>query len=288
LRAERVVAPSGRVAWTVVDAGGVAVAPAEAFLRYRFDCEASPNTLRAYAHDLKLFFGFLAERSLGWRELSPAELGEFVAWLRRPAGNVLLLPGMPPARAASTVNRALSAVMSFYEFHRLRGIELADLMLDPLRSGRGGFRPFLAGIARDSARGRRDRMPVARRAPRVLSLEQVARVVAGQSRLRDRLLFVLLFTTGMRIGQALQIGGSGGAGCLRGRTVSGSPSRRSALPFDDLGTFRCNRKLVSPRSSRYFSSEGSPKRANSRLDTNATIALTRSPSKESTSIDLAT
>jgi integrase/recombinase XerD len=126
-----------------------------------------------------------------------------VAWLRRPAGNVLLLPGTPPARAASTVNRALSAVMSFYDFHRLQGVELADLMLDPRRGGRGAFRPFLAGIARDSARGRRGRMPVARRAPRVLSLEQVARVVAGQSRLRDRLLFVLLFTTGMRIGQAL-------------------------------------------------------------------------------------
>src|SRR5215208_3406752 len=83
-----------------------------------------------YAHDLKLFFGFLAERSLGWRELSPAELGEFVAWLRRPAGNVLLLPGTPPARAASTVNRALSAVMSFYDFHRLQGVELADLIFD--------------------------------------------------------------------------------------------------------------------------------------------------------------
>ena len=117
------MAPSGRVGWTVVDAVGVAVAPAEAFLRYRFDCEASPNTLRAYAYDLKLFFGFLAERSLGWRELSPAELGEFVAWLRRPAENVLLLPGAPPARAASTVNRALSAVMSFYDFHRLQGVE---------------------------------------------------------------------------------------------------------------------------------------------------------------------
>ena len=123
------VRPGG---WTVVDAVGVAVAPAEAFLRYRFDCEASPNTLRAYAYDLKLFFGFLAERSLGWRELSPAELGEFVTWLRRPAENVLLLPGTPPARAASTVNRALSAVMSFYDFHRLQGVELAGLMLDPL------------------------------------------------------------------------------------------------------------------------------------------------------------
>ncbi len=160
------------------------------------------NTLRAYAHDLKLFFAFLAERSLAWPDVSPAELGEFVAWLRRPAGNVTPLPGMPPARAASTVNRALSAVMAFYDFHRLQGVELADLMLDSRRGGRGAFRPFLAGIAKDRARGRRGRLPVARR-PTVLSLEQVARVVAAQSRLRDRLLFVLLFTTGMRIGQAL-------------------------------------------------------------------------------------
>jgi hypothetical protein len=102
-----------------------------------------------------------------------------VAWLRRPAGNVILLPGTPPARAASTMNRALSAVMSFYDFHRLQGVELADLMLDPGRGGHGAFRPFLAGIAKNSARGRRCRLPVARRAPRALSLEQVARIVAA-------------------------------------------------------------------------------------------------------------
>jgi hypothetical protein len=34
-----------------------------------------------------------------------------------------------------------------YDFHRLEGVEPADLMLDPLRGGRGAFRPFLAGIA---------------------------------------------------------------------------------------------------------------------------------------------
>ena len=40
--------------------------------------------------------------------------------------------------------------------------------------------------------------------------------------------------------------------------------------------------------SRYLSSECRPKHANSRSDANATIALTLSPSKESTSIDFAT
>lgn len=47
--------PRGREGWTLTYGDGRAVAPAEEFLRYRFDREASPNTLRAYAHDLKHF-----------------------------------------------------------------------------------------------------------------------------------------------------------------------------------------------------------------------------------------
>ena len=39
--------------------------------------------------------------------------------------------------------------------------------------------------------------------PRTLSLEQVAAVIDCQERLRDRFLFALLASTGMRIGQAL-------------------------------------------------------------------------------------
>jgi integrase/recombinase XerD len=39
--------------------------------------------------------------------------------------------------------------------------------------------------------------------PRTLSLEQVAAVIDAQERLRDRFLFALLASTGMRIGQAL-------------------------------------------------------------------------------------
>jgi hypothetical protein len=34
-----------------------------------------------------------------------------------------------------------------YDFIGCRGWGLAELMLDPRRGGRGGFRPFLAGIA---------------------------------------------------------------------------------------------------------------------------------------------
>jgi integrase/recombinase XerD len=71
------------------------------------------------------------------------------------------------------------------------------------RGGYGGDKPFLAGIAPSNPRGRAGRLPEVKRLPRTLSLEQVAAIIDSQLRLRDRLLFALLASTGMRIGQAL-------------------------------------------------------------------------------------
>ena len=72
LRVQRVATPSGRVGWTLTRGNGRPVEPVERFLRYRFHGEASPNTLKAYAHDLKLFFGFLHEQGLEWASLTAA------------------------------------------------------------------------------------------------------------------------------------------------------------------------------------------------------------------------
>ncbi len=157
---QRVDTPSGRTGWTLTTLGGVPVEPVDQFLRHRFNSEASPNTLRAYAHDLKHFFGFLAEQQLDWQRVTPGELGSFTAWLRRPAPNVLALPGAPPARAASSVSRAQSAVFSFYEFHRLQGVELASQLETCVRGRGGSYKPFLHGIAATKQRVRPGKLAV--------------------------------------------------------------------------------------------------------------------------------
>jgi integrase len=97
----------------------------------------------------------------------------------------------------------LSGVVGFYEFQARRGSTLAKDLVVRTRSGRGGYKPFLHGIARARPRGRALRLPEHPSLPRTLSLEHVAAVMDCQQRLRDRFLFALLASTGMRIGQAL-------------------------------------------------------------------------------------
>jgi len=82
---QRVVPPSSRrESWTVIGRDGVPIEPVERYLAYLTDVERSPNTVKAYAHDLKDWFVFLDHRGLDWREVRLEDVGQFVAWLRLP------------------------------------------------------------------------------------------------------------------------------------------------------------------------------------------------------------
>ena len=76
------------------------VAPVESYLAWLSHIERSPNTVRAYAQDLKTFWEFLEARGLAWDRLTLEQLGEFTAWLRQPAENVVVLPTRGRARRA--------------------------------------------------------------------------------------------------------------------------------------------------------------------------------------------
>ena len=210
MHVQRVAMPaSGVESWTVLGDDDIPVEPIERYLAYLTAIERSPNTVKAYAHDLKDYWVFLRHRGLDWRQARLEDIGEYVAWLRLPAagraGQVAVLPSALPQVGASTIDRKLSALAAFYEHQARSGEQVgAPLAAWGTPGRRGGWKPFLHHIAKDKAQPRRAiALKARKKLPRVLTAAETQSILDACTRLRDRFLFAVLHETGVRIGEAL-------------------------------------------------------------------------------------
>src|SRR5260370_21430206 len=167
-----VVPGSGTRSWTVLGDDDVPVVPVDRFLAYLTGIGRSPNTVKAYSHDLKDYWEFLGFRGLDWREARLEDVGEFVAWLQRPpvgrSGEVAVLPSATAHVGASTVNRKLAAVSAFYAHQARNDAGVGDLLAVWRVGGRGGWKPFLHHIRKDKPyRGRAIALNAPKKLPRI-------------------------------------------------------------------------------------------------------------------------
>jgi integrase/recombinase XerD len=210
MHVQRVLPPHGRrESWTVLGDDGP-VQPIERYLAYLTDIERSPNTVKAYAHDLKDWFVFLTGQGLDWREVRLEDVARFVAWLRRPVaardGSIAVLPSVEHHCGESTVNRKLSALSAFYQYASRSGVDLGELLVTWQPAGRRGaaWKPFLHHISKGEPQARHTiALRAPRKLPRVLTLAEMQAILDACDRLRDRFLFGLLHESGIRIGEAL-------------------------------------------------------------------------------------
>jgi integrase/recombinase XerD len=211
VRVQRVLMPdSGLESWTVLGDDHAPVGPVERWLAYLTLIERSPNTVKAYAHDLKDWFTYLAGQRLDWRAATLEDVAGFVAWLRLPPGardgQVAVLPSVEHHCSEASTNRKLAALTSFWEFHARHGVDLGGLLVTLRPAGRGGssWKPLLQHITKGKPQRRHmTALKQPDRQPKILTAQQVQAILDACQHRRDRLLFAVLYDTGVRIGEAL-------------------------------------------------------------------------------------
>lgn len=191
------------------------------FLDHLAERGYSPFTLAAYAYDLKNLFVFLASVGLEWQAFRPADALGFLAFLRRRptqraaqrAGLALIVDGETPGRrlTASTVNRILAGVASFYEWAIAAEAYCGpdsplQLREDPaLARVVDRHQPFMGRASRQRPVRRVVAVKQPLRLPRPMATADVEALLSSLTRLRDLAIFLLMLDGGLRPGEVLSL-----------------------------------------------------------------------------------
>jgi integrase len=211
MRVETVITPDGRERYMLVDSNYEPISPVLKFLKFKDNNDAARNSLRAYCQHLKLYFEFLEQEGLDYRNVSIDDMAAFLRWLQNPYSNLKVTSVRPvdSPRKPNTINAIISTVLSFYDFlmrHEDYNIQIPERLKKTIPGSRRGFKDFLYHITKDkqySAKILKVKVPKTR--PKVLRKEQVEKLIDCCNNIRDKFLIHLLWETGMRIGEALAL-----------------------------------------------------------------------------------
>lgn len=204
MKVQRVHLADDSMTWMILDDDHTPVQPILSYLKYLHNLDRSPNTIRAAAHRLKLFWEYLRDEHLCWKEIDVAQLAAFIPWLRRQDPTVISIAPRQAKRTNATIDLTLGAVYGFYSYHMRLGT-IPELPLYKLAvPHRGRYKPFLHGIAKSKLEATRVvSVKPEQRQPKTLTKEQVQQLLDACTHTRDRFLLALMYETGMRIGQCL-------------------------------------------------------------------------------------
>jgi site-specific recombinase XerD len=149
---------------------------------------ARPNTVKAYAHDLKVFFSVVGKEPV---EVIPADVLAFVVEQNRPrdgADNVVRISDGRAGLSASTIKRRLAAVSSLYGYLVTKGTVTVS--------------PVPRGLPTRKSRHRGERgLPLVRgvrRLPWILEPGEVEALMGSLRTTRDRAMAQAMVLGGLR------------------------------------------------------------------------------------------
>lgn len=152
--------------------------------------ERSPNTVHTYASHLKLFWEFLKDSGVDWKQVSPNSLelmASFITCLRRPQPKVISIQPQEARRTERTVNAIISAVCRLYNFHyQIGNVEQMKVYSQQFQFGSRAYKPLLHGIAKEkSVQKNLLKLKEPKKQLETLTAEQVKQLIAACKRISN-------------------------------------------------------------------------------------------------------
>lgn len=190
--------------WVMLDDDYQVVEPIQRYLSYLCSLK-SPNTVETYGYALKAWWEFLVDKNLAWQHVQLEHLEDFVYWLRvGETSKIVSMQVVQAKRSERSINLAVTAVTTFYEYHVACGtidIKQFDRFFSTSFTIRKGL---LAGIAKSKpTRQKFIKLKEPKKFPGCLTNEQIEILVNSCHRLRDKLIILMLNSTGIRKGELL-------------------------------------------------------------------------------------
>ena len=159
-----------------------------------------------------MYFEYLKEIDVEYREVNINILSDFVGWLRNTYENTKTISIKPTKakRTERTVNLIITVVTNFYDY-LFRTQEINNNMIEKLikqvfTGGHTSYKDFLYHINKDKPSYRNIlKIKEPRRKIKVLTKDEIEIIYRATSNSRDEFLIKLLFETGLRIGEVLSL-----------------------------------------------------------------------------------
>lgn len=185
------------------------VKPVYAYLKQQARLERSFNTIIANGRDLKLYWEFLNYMGYEYTEVTPITIGEFIEFLRSSEEymdeKIIILYGTSK-RTGKTINRILSTVYCFYKFCCLITEIKNPIIMEEMNRHQNMFRSFL-NHARNNNKTNKSIFKI-KQSDAVITIIPDAHIELLMNHLqnhRDRLILKILYLTGARIGEVLDL-----------------------------------------------------------------------------------
>ncbi len=182
------------------------VEPVLRFIKYLDNTGKAPNTIKTYCYHLKLFYEYMEQKEIVLDDLNFEELANFVGWLRSPTGDVQVIDLQPKEakREETSVNNIMNATVSYLEYLGRCGDYKT---IDVFKETRGrNYKGFLHHISKGNAYQKNIlKLRVKKKKLKTLQHDEVKTIVNACHTRRDKLLIMIMYEGGLRIGEVLSL-----------------------------------------------------------------------------------